>query len=142
MINERSSTWCKCRYEYFFAIVIDYLLEQAGRASAVFHCTSVSSGEDAIKNYLERPQPKQDLVVTKVLAKGYEAEFVMNLSKDPEYFSRSCGYNMTVECDGLSRSFNGPILDHLKYENMGRRHDCDLMFDREYRNAQGMYVAI
>lgn len=114
---------CPCK-DKFFIIIIDYLLEKSARRAPIYQCFTHDSGSNALDLYMSDPKPKQDLVVSKDLAKGSEAEYLMNLTDDPEYISRSCGFLFEI---GMDLSFASWSLQNII--TLDKSHKCELMLD-------------
>lgn len=134
---------CSCKRR-IWSLLIGYLLKEVGREAPVFHMGNFSTGRNDVKKYIAKPGRRQDLVVSYKLVKGYEAEFIINVSNRKEFMSRSFGNVVDLKFDfylGLCLVVDAilneaVIIDDKKY------HDCAKELDRrklDFSSKPGTY---
>lgn len=115
---------CKCR-DKTNLIVLKYIFENEQRKCPLFQFKAYSSGKENIKAQMKNPQEKQDIIVPRDLARGYEFGFVVNLT-DTKHISRSTSYAVRMDPDMSLGSAKNNVIDAILSDDY---HNCQKIME-------------
>ena len=116
---------CQCK-DMIDVVTMDVAMQAIGRPPPTYHCIHYTSGQDDVKAWISG-QRNQDMVVSYELIRGFENDFILDITNSLEIISRCSAQLIKVVAN--------PFLDLMCVHEgiLKGDHECQDMMTRELR---------